>query len=86
MTAEVRLGLRIGAPVWLGTHRPGMVGWDSSPRDGRVTHRGPDLVGIHHPGMGGLPIGAQIWLGFITQGWAGYPSGPRFGWAHHPGL
>eukprot|EP00966_Prymnesium_polylepis_P034893 811391-Prymnesium_polylepis.1 len=59
-----------------------MVGWDASPRDGRVTHRGPDSVGIHHPGMGELPIGAQIWLGLITQVWLGLRIGAPVWFGH----
>eukprot|EP00966_Prymnesium_polylepis_P088583 2050144-Prymnesium_polylepis.1 len=86
MTGEVRLRPRIGRFVW--AHCPRTVGWDSSPgmstRDARVAHRGPNWIGIHHPGMGGLPVGAQIGLGFIAQGWEGYPSGPKLVGIHHP--
>eukprot|EP00966_Prymnesium_polylepis_P049351 1142416-Prymnesium_polylepis.1 len=45
--------------VCLGTlPRNGWLGFIT--RDARVTHRGPNWFGIHHPRMGGLPIGAQI--------------------------
>eukprot|EP00966_Prymnesium_polylepis_P186707 4328069-Prymnesium_polylepis.1 len=53
-------GLPIGAQIRLGFIT----------RDARVTHRGPNWIGMHHPRMGGLPIGAQV----------GWNSSPRFGW------
>eukprot|EP00966_Prymnesium_polylepis_P288627 6666711-Prymnesium_polylepis.1 len=47
--------LPIGAHIGLGFIR-------HHPQDGRVTHRGPRLVGIHHPGLVGIAH-PQIWLG-----------------------
>eukprot|EP00966_Prymnesium_polylepis_P127137 2940237-Prymnesium_polylepis.1 len=61
--------------AWIGIHHPMMGGypsgpkldWDSSPKDGRVPHRGPDLIGIHHPGLVGIArrraglVGARLW-------------------------
>eukprot|EP00966_Prymnesium_polylepis_P134276 3103832-Prymnesium_polylepis.1 len=57
------------APRFVWAHRPGMVGWDSSPRGGRVTHRGPDSVGLITQGWldGRVTHRGPDLVGLITQ-------------------
>jgi hypothetical protein len=66
LPAEVWLGLRFGAPVRLG----------SSPRDGRVTHRGPDSVGLITQGWTGYPSGPRFGWGH-HPGLVGLPIGAQ---------
>ena len=52
----------------------------------RVTHRGPNWIGIHHPKMGGYPSGPTLDWDSSPQDGRVTHRGPSLVGIHHPGL